>query len=146
MLRKNDSQRLLSFLYGTVGPLLTSSLNDVCTVLRVIAKSLRYVRIGTNSTCLARTPHPRKIFEIFERFSQLCPLQMGVTQSILGVRDSALERAYNLYIALTGASDGISVGDVKKVIGLFKNRLKYDPLAPQRGARVVRTERGTRDR
>ena len=41
MLRKNDSQRLLSFLYGTVGPLVTSSLNDVCTVLRVLAKSMR---------------------------------------------------------------------------------------------------------
>ena len=46
-------------------------------------------------------------------------------------------------MALTGASDGISVGAVKKVIGLHKNRLKYAPHAPLWGARVAPTKRGT---
>ena len=48
-------------------------------------------------------------------------------------------------MALTGASDGISVGAVKIVIGLHKNRLKYAPYAPLWGARVERTTRKSVD-
>jgi len=44
-----------------------------------------------------------------------------------------------LHIALTGVSDGISVGAVKKVIGMHKNRLKDVPHAKQRGARGAHT-------
>ena len=58
--------------------------------------------------------------------------------------EAALWRAYDLHIALIGASDGISVGAVKIVIGLHKNRLKYAPHAPLWGARVAPTKRGTR--
>ena len=35
---------------------------------------------------------------------------------------------------------------MKKVIGLHKDRLKYAPHAPQWGARVAPTKRGTRER